>query len=53
MVTSPNPGDGKTFNAINLAVSIASERDLQVLLIDADIRRRGLSKTLASPTAPD
>jgi protein-tyrosine kinase len=46
MVTSPGPGDGKTFNAINLAVSIASERDLQVLLIDADIRSRGLSRTL-------
>ena len=46
MVTSPAPGDGKTFTALNLAVSIASERDLHVLLIDADIRNRGLSRAL-------
>ncbi|MHB1203962.1 MAG: AAA family ATPase [Rhodospirillaceae bacterium] len=52
MVTSPGPGDGKTFNAINLAVSIASERDLQVLLIDADIRSRGLSRVLGVADRP-
>jgi receptor protein-tyrosine kinase len=52
MVTSPGPGDGKTFNAINLAVSIASERDLQVLLIDADMRSRGLSKALGITDRP-
>jgi protein-tyrosine kinase len=52
MVTSPGPGDGKTFNAINLAVSIAAERDLQVLLIDGDIRSRGLSRTLGIADRP-
>ena len=31
MVTSALPGEGKTFNAINLAMSIAKERDLHVL----------------------
>lgn len=46
MVTSPAPGDGKTFTAVNLALSIASERDLHVLLIDGDSRRMGLSRTL-------
>lgn len=46
MVTSPAPGDGKTFTAANLALSIASERDLSVLLIDADARRMGLSRLL-------
>lgn len=52
MITSPQPGDGKTFNAINLAVSIAAEHDLQVLLIDADIRSRGLSRTLGLEDRP-
>jgi receptor protein-tyrosine kinase len=52
MVTSPCPKDGKTFTSINLAVSIASERDLHVLLIDADIRNRGLSKTLGLADRP-
>ncbi len=36
MVTSALPGDGKTFTSINLALSLARERDVSVLLIDAD-----------------
>jgi receptor protein-tyrosine kinase len=39
MVTSARPGEGKTFTAINLAMSIASERDIQVLLVDADSKQ--------------
>jgi exopolysaccharide/PEP-CTERM locus tyrosine autokinase len=46
VVTSSHPGEGKTFNSINLALSIAMERDHRVLLIDGDIERAGLSKTL-------
>src|SRR5262245_19183170 len=36
MVTSALPAEGKTTTAINLAMSIAAEEDLRVLLIDAD-----------------
>lgn len=36
LVCSGQPGDGKTFCAINLALSLAAERDLEVLLVDAD-----------------
>jgi receptor protein-tyrosine kinase len=39
MVTSGRPGEGKTFTSINLALSIASERDVQVLLVDADSKQ--------------
>jgi exopolysaccharide/PEP-CTERM locus tyrosine autokinase len=42
MVTSAQPGDGKTYTAINLALSIALERDLKVLLFDADVYRQSL-----------
>jgi protein-tyrosine kinase len=38
-VTSALPGEGKTFSAINLAMSIATEIDLSVLLIDGDVVR--------------
>jgi protein-tyrosine kinase len=44
LVTSPQPGEGKTFTSINLGVSIASEPDFHVLLVDADVRQRGLSR---------
>ena len=37
MVTSSREGEGKTFVAINLAMSIAAEREKNVLLIDADL----------------
>ena len=39
MVTSALDGEGKTFTAINLAMSIAFERDFRVLLVDADVRK--------------
>jgi exopolysaccharide/PEP-CTERM locus tyrosine autokinase len=38
MVTSPLPGDGKTFVAANLAVSLAMGMDNYVLLVDSDLR---------------
>jgi len=43
MVTSALPGEGKSFTSVNLAMSIAAERDHRVLLIDADV---------AHPTIP-
>jgi len=39
MVTSALPGDGKTFTSINLALSMARERDVSVLLVDADVQK--------------
>ena len=44
MVTSSLPGEGKSFCAINLAISIAMEMDRTVLLVDADV---------AKPRIPD
>jgi exopolysaccharide/PEP-CTERM locus tyrosine autokinase len=40
MVTSALSGDGKTFTSINLALSMALERDVSVLLVDADVAKR-------------
>lgn len=42
MVSSALAGEGKTYAAINLAISMASEFDTSVLLIDADTARPSL-----------
>ncbi|MCA1979534.1 MAG: XrtA-associated tyrosine autokinase [Thiobacillus sp.] len=39
MVTSSLPGEGKSFCAINLAISMAMEMDRTVLLVDADVAK--------------
>ena len=39
LVTSTRPGEGKTFCAINLALSLAVEDETEVLLVDADAPR--------------
>lgn len=46
LVCSTQPNEGKTFCAINLALSIASERDLTVLLVDADFAKPEILSTL-------
>lgn len=49
MVTSSLPGEGKTYCAINLAMSIAMELDHTVLLVDADVARPSVLRTLGLP----
>ncbi len=46
MVASAFPGEGKTFVAANLAVSIALGIDEYVLLVDCDLRRPQLHQML-------
>ena len=52
MVTSAMPGEGKSFTAINLALSMAMELDYRVLLVDADVAKPSLMKTLGLPPGP-
>jgi protein-tyrosine kinase len=49
LVTSSLAGEGKTFCAINLAISMALERDRTVLLVDADVARPSVSRVLGLP----
>jgi protein-tyrosine kinase len=44
MVASALPGEGKTFTAINLAFSMALEKDLHVVLVDGDVAKPQISK---------
>lgn len=66
LVCSPHPGEGKTYCATNLAIALAAERDLEVLLVDADVVKpsvtarfgieaeQGLMDALADPSiAPE
>jgi len=46
MVASAMPGEGKTFTSLNLAVSLAAERDWTVVLVDADSAKHHLSTVL-------
>lgn len=46
LVTSTQPNEGKTFCAVSLALSMAAERDLTVLLVDADVAKPDVLNTL-------
>jgi Mrp family chromosome partitioning ATPase len=64
LVSSPLPGEGKTFCAVNLALAIAAEKDTEVVLVDADFAKpsipallgldggQGLMDALADPRLP-
>ncbi|MGB3314768.1 MAG: chromosome partitioning ATPase-like protein, partial [Albidovulum sp.] len=45
-ITSPGAACGKTTVALNLAISLARQKDLNVMLIDLDLRRPALHKVL-------
>ena len=49
MVTSALPGEGKSFTALNLAMSMAMELDHTVLLVDADVSKPSVLKYLGLP----
>ncbi len=46
LLTSSLPGEGKSHTSVNLALSIAQERDHTVLLVDCDVTRHGSSRSL-------
>ncbi|MEK6541681.1 MAG: capsular biosynthesis protein [Pseudomonadota bacterium] len=62
LVTSAQPDEGKTYSSINLALSLAAEHEVSVLLIDGDFARqqvpdklgivpgKGLLDALADPS---
>jgi len=46
MVTSVNPGEGKTLTTINLSITFAKEFNQTVLLVDSDLMRQNVHKYL-------
>lgn len=52
MITSASPGEGKSFVASNLAVSIAQNIDEHVLLMDCDLRSPKIHSIFKLPQGP-
>ena len=52
LVCSAQPNDGKTYCAVNLAISLAAERDVEVLLIDADFAKPDVMARLGLSDGP-
>lgn len=52
MLASALPGDGKTFTSINLAMSMAAEQDISVVLVDADVAKPHVSRIFGIQSAP-
>lgn len=64
MITSSLPGEGKTFTSMNLALSLAAEGNLKVVLVDGDVilstvkkyfigdREKGLMELLTDENPP-
>lgn len=46
LICSAQPNEGKTWTSVNLALSMASEADLEVLLVDADVAKPEVLSTL-------
>lgn len=44
LVCSPHSGEGKTYCAMNLAIALAAERGLEVLLVDADVVKPSITE---------
>lgn len=52
MISSALPGEGKSFTAINLAMSMATELDYTVMLVDADVGRPSVMRLLGLEDGP-
>jgi len=52
MLCSAFSGEGKTFTAVNLAMSLALERERTVLLVDADVAKPHISRALGIDHQP-
>lgn len=52
MLASALPGDGKTFTSVNLALSLAMETDISVVLVDADVAKPHITRIFGVDDEP-
>lgn len=52
LVTSAQPGEGKTVTCLNLAIAMAERIDRRTIVIDCDLRRQGIARLLGTDAKP-
>lgn len=52
LFSSSVPGEGKTLTTINTALSCTQLHEMRTLVVDGDLRTRGLSKLIGAPSGP-
>lgn len=52
MIASSLPGEGKTFVSVNLALGMSLDRDIDVLLVDADVAKPHVSRLFGVDAEP-
>ena len=52
LICSAHSGEGKSFCAINLALSLAAEKDREILLVDSDFGKPGIPEALGLKSGP-
>lgn len=52
LFTSTVPGEGKTLTTINTALCFTQLHEMRTLVVDGDLRTRGLSKLIGAPSGP-
>lgn len=52
VISSATQGEGKSLTSMNLALCYANIQNWPVLLVDADLRTRGLSRLMGDPDSP-
>lgn len=52
VITSAVPGEGKTFTSVNLALSLALERNREVVLVDGDVAKRDITRLFGLDDEP-
>ncbi|MCB2072594.1 MAG: capsular biosynthesis protein [Novosphingobium sp.] len=52
LISSPHPAEGKTYCSVNLALSIAAEKESEVILVDADFAKPSVLSVLGLPGGP-
>ena len=52
VITSAVPGEGKTFTSVNLALSLALERNREVVLVDGDVAKRDITRLFGLDDQP-